>query len=287
MASSFLALLDDIATLMDDVAVMTKLATKKTSGIIADDLALNAEQVSGIDPNRELPIVWKIFLGSLLNKIILIPFVLILMTFFPKILMGLLMLGGFFLCYEGSEKVLHKLFHKKCEVGEKVVVPESEKIKGAIRTDFILSGEILVLATGVMQSGSFSASLISLVCVGALVSILTYGFVALIIKIDDAGLLLLRKGRGFSTVGKSLIWFAPVLMRTLGIVGTIAMFMVGAPIIVHGLEVMGFSSLHHLINAVDENAGSLVKVCVEISLGVVFGLVVVGVLKLIRKVRNG
>lgn len=237
-AGSLLTLLDDIATLLDDVA----LATKKTAGVLGDDLALNAQQVTGVSADRELPVVWAVAKGSLLNKAILVPAALLISAFAPWAILPLLMIGGAFLCFEGFEKIAHKWLHP--EAGEEhdqrkqaatdasvdMVAFEKERIKGAIRTDFILSAEIIVLALGVVSARPFMDQVGVLVIVAVLITVGVYGLVAGIVKLDDLGLHLKRTASSVAqTIGSALLWLAPVLMKVLSIVGTAAMFMVGNP----------------------------------------------------------
>lgn len=265
MAVSLLALLDDIASVLDDIAAMTKVAAKnaavlddvasltkvaakKTAGVLGDDLALNAQQVTGVAAARELPVVWGVFKGSLLNKAVLVPAALLISVFIPWLISPLLMLGGLYLAFEGAEKVLHRFFHKDGEheeseetpvTPEEAVALEKKKIKGAIRTDFILSAEIIVIALGSVPENSGIALQAAVLAVVALaMTVGVYGLVAGIVKLDDIGAWLIRKnpdgGMG-RTIGQGLLRAAPLLMRFLGFAGTIAMFMVGGGILVHGL----------------------------------------------------
>jgi uncharacterized protein len=265
MASSLLALLDDIATILDDVAVMTKVAAKKTAGVLGDDLALNAEQVSGVKAERELPVVWAVAKGSALNKVILVPVALALSYFLPVLIQPLLMLGGLYLCFEGFEKIAHKLLHSSAEDAaheEEImkavenpevdfVALEKDKIKGAIRTDFVLSAEIIVIALGSVALATFTKQVAVVVSIAAIMTVGVYGFVAAIVKLDDMGLYLLQKNnRSARAVGHGLMWFAPKLMKTLTIVGTAAMFMVGGSILVHG-----WPWLHHAVEGLAANWG--------------------------------
>ena len=261
--SSLLALLDDIATLLDDVSVLTKVATKKTAGVLGDDLALNAEQVSGIRAERELPVVWAVFKGSALNKLIMVPIALALSAFAPWSITPLLMLGGAYLCFEGFEKVSHRLLHPPSEdekehvarlkaVGDKevdMVAFEKERIKGAIRTDAILSAEIIVIVLGTVKDVDLVTRIAVLSVVAALITIGVYGLVAGIVKLDDAGLHLIEK-KGESRMVRFQHWFgawilrmAPKLMRTLSVLGTAAMFLVGGGILVHGIP-LAAEALH-------------------------------------------
>lgn len=260
-ASNLLALIDDIATLLDDVAVISKVAAKKTAGVLGDDLALNAEQVSGVKADRELPVVWAVAKGSFLNKLILVPSALLISAFLPFLITILLMLGGAYLCFEGFEKVFHKFFHSKeekdkahQEMLDAVSDPETDilqfeqqKIKGAIRTDFILSAEIIVIMLGSMQESDLTQQIVAISLLSLAFTVGVYGFVAGIVKIDDAGLALLRSSLDSRVsgmkraLGRGLLIFAPWLMKTLSVVGTLAMFLVGGGILVHGLPFA-----HHL-----------------------------------------
>lgn len=264
--SSFFALLDDIASVLDDVAAMTKVAAKKTSGVLGDDLALNAQQVSGVDPKRELPVVWAVAKGSATNKLILVPAALLISVLIPWAVTPLLMIGGAFLCYEGVEKLAHKFLHASDEAahrkehvqavadpGTDIVALEKEKIKGAIRTDFILSAEIIVIALGTVADKPFLIQLAVLVGISALMTVGVYGLVAGIVKLDDAGLYLSQKASAAArAVGRALLATAPVMMKGLSIVGTAAMFMVGGGILTHGVP-----ALHDIIHAIAHGAGAL------------------------------
>ncbi len=267
MASSFFALFDDIATVLDDVAAMTKVAARKTAGVLGDDLALNAQQVSGVAADRELPVVWAVAKGSAVNKLILVPAALAISVVLPVLITPLLMLGGAYLCFEGFEKIAHKLLHSKAEVAAKqaehveaVVNPaidlvafECDKIKGAVRTDFILSAEIIVISLGTVATASLMQQFAVLTGISIIMTIGVYGLVAGIVKLDDAGLHLTRKGSVFAqSIGRGLLAVAPVLMKTLSIVGTAAMFMVGGSILTHGIPF-----LHHGIAAATETAATI------------------------------
>lgn len=242
--SSLFTLLDDITAVLDDVSIMSKVAAKKTAGVIGDDLALNANQVSGKDirPERELPIVWAVAKGSLINKIILIPLALLLSIYLPQAITVLLLLGGTYLCFEGAEKVLHSLFHRKSSEHHEAV-SEASKIKGAIRTDFILSAEIIIIVLGTVQDSSTLTKILTLSAIGFGITIFVYGLVGLIVKLDDIGLWMLEKKNALAKmVGNSIIFLMPWLMRSLSILGTIAMFMVGGGIFSHNLPF-----IHHFI----------------------------------------
>ena len=265
-AGSLLALLDDIATTLDDVAVMTKVAAKKTAGVLGDDLAVNAEQVTGVASEREIPIVLAVAKGSAINKAILVPLALAVSQLLPVAVQPLLMLGGAYLCFEGFEKVFEKLFHRKPkhEPAPLDVVPvdEGEKIKGAVRTDFILSAEIIVISLGTVAAESLVRQFSVLVGISAVMTIGVYGFVAVIVKLDDAGLYFERKPQVFfKTLGRWLLAFAPKLMRFLGVAGTIAMFLVGGGILAHGVP-----ALHHI----EESLGSF-AMALQLGLGVLIG----------------
>ena len=246
--ASLFTLLDDIASVLDDVALMTKVAAKKTAGVVGDDLALNANQVTGAAAEREIPIVWEVAKGSLVNKLILIPLALLLAAFAPKWITPLLMIGGAYLCFEGAEKLLHK-FLPHDDHAEKPIVTDSlnsekEKIRGAIRTDFILSAEIVILALGAIDSignATMLGKVLALSLVGVGMTVAVYGLVAMIVKMDDLGFHLMRKpSKLVQWLGKGLVRFVPWLMRGLSVVGTLAMFMVGGGIFVHNV-----AWLHH------------------------------------------
>ena len=246
--ASLFTLLDDIASVLDDVALMTKVAAKKTAGVVGDDLALNANQVTGAAAEREIPIVWEVAKGSLVNKVILIPLALLLAAFAPKWITPLLMIGGAYLCFEGAEKLLHKFLphdnHAEKPIVTDSLSSEKEKIRGAIRTDFILSAEIVILALGAMDSmgkATMLSKVVALSLVGVGMTVAVYGLVAMIVKMDDLGFHLMRKpSKLVQWMGKGLVRFVPWLMRGLSVVGTLAMFMVGGGIFVHNV-----AWLHH------------------------------------------
>ena len=249
--SSLLMLIDDIAAVLDDVALMTKMAAKKTAGVLGDDLALNAQQVSGVRAEREIPVVWAVAKGSFLNKLILVPSALAISAFVPWLVTPLLMVGGAYLCFEGFEKLAHKFLHSKAEddaehaqLTEAVADPttdlvayEKDKIKGAIRTDFILSAEIIVIALGTTQGASFAMQAAVVSGIAIIMTIGVYGLVAGIVKLDDLGFHLIKdNATGFRrALGNGILWFAPWLMKTLSVVGTAAMFLVGGGILLHGI----------------------------------------------------
>lgn len=304
--TSLLALLDDISTILDDVATMTKVAAKKTSGVLGDDLALNAQQVSGVHADRELPVVWAVAKGSMKNKVILVPAALAISALAPWLVTPLLMLGGAYLCFEGVEKLAHKFLHSKDEeqahhdslvnalADPKVdmVAFEKEKIKGAVRTDFILSAEIIVIALGTVAAASFGARVAVLVGIATLMTVGVYGLVAGIVKLDDAGLYLSKKGGVRSAIGKGLLVAAPWLMKTLSVVGTAAMFMVGGGILTHGIP-----ALHHFIeNSAASVAGIagiggilavLLPTLLSAIAGIIAGAIVLGVVTVAGRLFKG
>lgn len=295
--TSLLALLDDIATLLDDVAAMTKIAAKKTAGVLGDDLALNAQQVSGVRAERELPVVWAVAKGSLLNKAILVPAALFISWLAPWAITPLLMVGGLFLCFEGFEKIAHKWLHSAEMVAEAesqihaaaadetvdLVAFEKEKIQGAIRTDFVLSAEIVVISLGTVAAASFMDKLAVLVGISILMTVGVYGFVGAIVKLDDLGLYWMRaQGAGAAVlrkIGADLLVFAPWLMKALTVVGTAAMFMVGGGILSHGI-----APLHHAIESWPA-FGGLTSAIANGLFGVLAGGVAVGVFSLIQKLK--
>ncbi len=263
--SSLLALIDDIATILDDVAAMSKVAAKKTAGVLGDDLALNAQQVAGVQADRELPVVWAVAKGSMINKAILVPAALAISYFAPWAITPLLMLGGAYLCFEGFEKIAHKLLHSQAEDDQHhkelvdanqsvdLVAMEKEKVKGAVRTDFILSAEIIVIALGTVADASFVQQLTVLVGIAVVMTMGVYGLVGAIVKMDDAGLYLTKRaGAGVQAFGRFLLTAAPKLMKFLSVAGTVAMFMVGGGILTHGIP-----GAHDVIHHAAEAAGSV------------------------------
>lgn len=247
--ASLFTLLDDIAAVLDDVALMTKTAAKKTVGVVGDDLALNANQVAGVSSERELPIIWAVAKGSLFNKLILIPAALLLSTFLPQAITPLLTIGGIYLCFEGVEKLLHKFLHRNVNLEAETAAggDEQEKIKGAIRTDFILSAEIIIIALGTVgQYGLLTRSLV-MAAIGIGMTVFVYGLVAVIVKLDDLGILLMKQPQNLlRQTGRTLISFMPWFMRGLAIAGTIAMFLVGGGLVSHNLGFLhDFLHTHH------------------------------------------
>lgn len=286
--ASLLTLLDDIATVLDDIALMSKVAAKKTAGVLGDDLALNAQQVSGIASERELPVVWSVAKGSFRNKLILVPAALLISAFIPWLITPLLLIGGLFLCFEGAEKILEKLFHSNhqavTELPEIADIAEFEKkkISGAIRTDFILSAEIIVIALGTVQGGVMSVQIGVVSFIAIAMTIGVYGLVAAIVKFDDLGLYLIANDpkRGLSAkLGEIMVNFAPKLMKCLTVIGTLAMFLVGGGIVVHSL-----AFVHHIIEPIAQMTDlALLSATISTLLngltGLLSGLVVVAVLK--------
>ncbi len=306
MASSFFALFDDIATLLDDISVMTKVATKKTAGVLGDDLALNAQQVTGIQADRELPVVWAVAKGSLVNKAILVPAALAIAALEAwlksrgigvPLILPLLMLGGAFLCYEGVEKLAHKFLHK-AEADEHhdmlvqavtdesmdMVAFERDKIRGAIRTDFILSAEIIVITLGTVANQPFARQLGVLAAIALIMTVGVYGLVGGIVKLDDLGLRLTRTGAGRASaaLGRAVLAFAPKLMRFLSVAGTAAMFLVGGGILVHGIPL-----LHHWAQAAHAlPPGWLWENLFNAAVGVVAGTLVLGAVNAYTRLRT-
>ncbi|MEM9302969.1 MAG: DUF808 domain-containing protein [Pseudomonadota bacterium] len=296
MASSLFLLLDDIAVVLDDVAVMTKVAAKKTAGVLGDDLALNAEQVSGVRANRELPVVWQVAKGSAVNKLILVPAALLISAVAPWAVTPLLMLGGSFLCFEGVEKVLHKFLHAeeesthKQELHEALIDPdadfmeiERQKVKGAIRTDFILSAEIIVISLGTVAAATFPVRLGVLCAIAAIMTVGVYGLVAGIVKLDDAGLALSqRESKASQKLGDAILIFAPWLMKALSIAGTAAMFLVGGGIVSHGIP-----ALHHINEALVVGMSPPLKLLTSMAwtavVGIVLGAIIVGLVTVGQK----
>jgi len=299
-ASSLLALLDDIATILDDVSLMTKVAAKKTTGVLGDDLALNAQQVAGVKAERELPVVWAVAKGSFRNKLILVPAALAISALAPWAITPLLMLGGAFLCFEGFEKLAHKFLHSRsedelhhAELAQALADPavdlvalELDKIKGAVRTDFILSAEIIVITLGTVAAASFGMQIAVLAGIAILMTIGVYGLVAGIVKLDNGGLYLSRQaGDGFARVqrslGRGILRAAPVLMKTLSVVGTAAMFLVGGGILVHGTpgtHDLVYAAAHavEVLPAIGGAMAVLVPLFIDALAGIVAGGLILG-----------
>jgi len=307
--TSLLALIDDIATILDDVSVMTKVAAKKTAGVLGDDLALNAQQVTGVNADRELPVVWAVAMGSLRNKLILVPAALAISAFIPWAVTPLLMLGGLFLCFEGFEKLAHKFLHSNREdevhhsehvaalvdANVDMVAFEKEKVKGAIRTDFILSAEIIAITLGVVASEAFLKQVTVLSGIALIMTVGVYGFVAGIVKLDDGGLYLSRQtGEGYfrkaqAALGRGILRAAPYMMKSLSVIGTAAMFMVGGGILTHGMPET-HDAIHHAAEAVGPVLGALLPTLINAGVGVFAGALVLGVVvaggKVLRAIKG-
>ena len=305
MASSLLTLLDDIATVLDDVALMTKLAARKSAGVLGDDLALNAQQVTGVKADRELPVVWAVAKGSARNKAILVPAALAISAWLPWLVTPLLMAGGLFLCYEGFEKVMHKLFHRAEDDAAKPgrtaalagadvdpVAFERDKIRGAVRTDLILSAEIIAITLGTVASAAFLTRLGVLAGISVLMTIGVYGLVAGIVKLDDAGLYLSRRTSAAARAfGRGILGAAPWLMKGLAIAGTAAMFLVGGGILTHGVHdvqtwiddaASGLGALPEIGSVL----GAMLPTAINALVGIVAGGLVVGAVTLFQRMRG-
>jgi predicted DNA repair protein MutK len=308
MPSSLFALLDDIATGLDDVMLLSKVAARKTAGVLGDDLALNAQQVSGINANRELPVVWAVAKGSAINKAFLVPAALALNALAPWAVTPLLMIGGAFLCYEGFEKIAHRLLHAQAEDAAReaellqaftdpavdLVTIEKDKIKGAVRTDLILSAEIIVITLGTVASSTFVTQVLVLISISALMTVGVYGLVAAIVKLDDVGMRLSRStgdaafARTQRAIGAAILAGAPWLIKGLAVAGTAAMFLVGGGIIVHGIP-----PLHHAfeqladtaveVPAIGETLRLLTVVAFDGAAGILAGALVLGVVTAVRR----
>ncbi|EOV9569153.1 DUF808 domain-containing protein [Cronobacter turicensis] len=297
--SSLLTLLDDIATLLDDISMMGKLAAKKTAGVLGDDLSLNAQQVTGVRANRELPVVWAVAKGSLLNKLILVPLALIISAFAPWAITPLLMVGGAFLCFEGVEKVMHSLHARKHKetpeqkqqrlndiAKQDPKLYERDKVKGAVRTDFILSAEIVAITLGIVAEAPLLNQVLVLSGIAILVTLGVYGIVGVIVKLDDMGYWLADKRSALARgVGKGLLVTAPWLMKALSILGTVAMFLVGGGIVVHGI-----APLHHAIEHWAQGLGGIgaavMPTVLNLVLGFIIGALVLAVVSLIGRLRR-
>lgn len=300
MAGSLLLLLDDIATILDDVAAMTKVAAKKTAGVLGDDLALNAQQVTGVRADRELAVVWAVAKGSFVNKLILVPAALAISALAAWLITPLLMLGGLFLCFEGAEKVVHKFAPNLLphELDDEqahaarlqanaddadLAMLEKDKIRGAVRTDFILSAEIVVISLGTMAAASLTNKAIALSAIGVIMTIGVYGLVGVIVKLDDIGVHLLSKSnKSAQFFGKALLAFAPRLMKFLSIAGTLAMFLVGGGILVHGVDI-----LHHQaedLAMLSGVFGGITEAAFNGIVGLIAGLVVLAMVVIGQKI---
>ncbi len=305
--TSLLALIDDIASLLDDVSVLTKVATKKTAGVLGDDLALNAQQVTGVAADRELPVVWAVAVGSLRNKAMLVPAALAISAFLPWAITPLLMVGGAFLCFEGFEKLAHRFLHSAeedaahhAELASVVANPavdlvafERERIKGAVRTDFILSAEIIAITLGTVAGKDFATQVGVLVGIATLMTVGVYGLVAGIVKLDDAGLWLSRQANALQrALGRGILRVAPMMMKTLSVLGTAAMFLVGGGILTHGIPGMhGYieRSAHAsgALPAVGDLAEALTPMALDGAVGVVAGAIILALVTLAKRLRGG
>lgn len=301
--TSLLLLIDDIAAVLDDVSVMTKVAAKKTAGVLGDDLAVNAEKVTGVRAERELPVVWAVAKGSFVNKLILVPVALMASLFAPWLITPALMAGGLYLCFEGFEKLAHKYLHgheeeaEHDELVQKLSDPsvdlvgyERKKIKGAIRTDFILSAEIIVLTLGIVAGSEFVTQVGVLAGIAMVMTVGVYGLVAGIVKLDDAGLHLYETegenawARFLRWFGQCLISFAPWLMKALGVIGTVAMFMVGGGILMHNIHPLG-AAIEGFAHGLSPLLASITPTLAGALIGVIAGAVVVAVVEGVRKLR--
>jgi predicted DNA repair protein MutK len=309
-AGSLLTLLDDIATILDDVSVMTKVAAKKTAGVLGDDLALNAEQVTGVRADRELPVVWAVFKGSAINKLIMVPVALFLSAVFPWIITPLLMIGGAFLCYEGFEKVAHRLLHSKEEEEEdhakrvhaiadrrvNMAQFEKQRIRGAIRTDAILSAEIIVIALGTVKDAELAVRIGVVSLIAAAMTVGVYGLVAGIVKLDDVGMHFMEKtgetrlAAAQRRFGEMILSFAPWMMKALSVLGTAAMFLVGGGIIVHGVPQLALllhdvEDLAHELPVAADLFSGLASLIFNGIVGVLVGGILVGVQQLVKRLK--
>ena len=306
MASSLLVLLDDIATILDDVAAMTKVAAKKTAGVLGDDLALNAQQVAGVRAARELPVVWAVAKGSMVNKAILVPAALAISAFLPWLVTPLLMAGGLFLCYEGAEKLAHRFLHSRDDddahhaaharalatSDAELLAQEKGKIKGAVRTDFILSAEIIVISLGTVTNKPFAVQLGVLAGIAALMTAGVYGLVAGIVKLDDFGLYLSRAASSATrAIGTGILRAAPWLMKGLAVAGTAAMFLVGGGILVHGVRAVAEWVADAAVDAAEVPGigavlGALTPMLLNAAVGILSGAAVVALVTLFRRLRG-
>jgi predicted DNA repair protein MutK len=300
MASSLLALLDDITTVLDDVAVLSKIAAKKTAGVLGDDLALNAQQVAGVSADRELPVVWAVARGSLVNKAILVPAALAINAFAPWAVVPLLMIGGAYLCYEGFEKLAHRVLHsrqalqaERARLTQALIDPtvdlvalERDKIKGAVRTDFILSAEIITITLGTVAAAAFGTQVAVLAGIALVMTAGVYGFVAAIVKLDDFGLNLSRRDSAAArATGGAILRAAPWLMKVLSVVGTAAMFLVGGGILVHGFEPLR-QVVEHWSEGRNALSEALLASGVDAAVGIAAGALVLGAVTLLGRLRG-
>ena len=299
MATSLLLLLDDIASVLDDVATMTKVAAKRTAGVLGDDLALNAQQVAGVKADRELPVVWAVAKGSMLNKVILVPVALVIAAFAPWLITPLLMLGGAYLCFEGVEKLVHKYLHNPADDAAQraalkqalsdpqvdLVALEKDKISGAVRTDFILSAEIVVISLGTLADAPLAQKAVVLTSIALVMTVGVYGLVAGIVKLDDTGLWLSRQtGAPRQALGRCLLAFAPWLMKALSVVGMLAMFLVGGGILTHGVPWLN-DAIDARAASAGAVAGAVLPLLADALVGLAAGALVLGVVLAVRRLR--
>lgn len=295
MATGIFAVLDDIAVLLDDAAVMSKVAAKKTAGILGDDLAVNAEKATGFRASRELHVLWAITKGSFINKIIILPLAFLLSAFLPMLIVPILLIGGAYLCFEGVEKIVHSLFHKQHHddtaknvemTEEEMLKAEKTKISSAIRTDFILSIEIVMIALGTVMNESLMLQIMVVSVIAIIATVGVYGLVALIVRMDDAGFYLINKGNSMdgamqfslTSLGKLLVAALPMVIRALGIIGTIAMLLVGGGMYTHNVP-----AIHHFL---EHYHSGLITQLAALIIGLVVGGIIVGFVELIGKIRN-
>lgn len=280
-------LIDDIATILDDVALMTKVAAKKTAGVLGDDLALNAQQVNGVASERELPVIWAVAKGSLINKAILVPLALLISFIYPPAIPPLLAIGGIYLCFEGVEKIYHNLTHKKSHPKNHEIevedITEKDKINGAIRTDFILSAEIIVITLGTVANAAFLDQVFVLTLIAIIMTIGVYGLVAGIVKIDDLGVWLsFRKTKLLNNLGKFILMLAPWLMRSLSIIGTVAMFLVGGGILIHSGHI--FEVIEKKLAEVLPISETIINLLLSATVGILAGIIVLIIVTIFSKV---
>ena len=305
MASSLFLLVDDIATILDDVALLSKIAAKKTAGVLGDDLALNAQQVAGVSAQRELPVVLAVAKGSFVNKLILVPSALVVSSFAPWAVTPILMAGGAYLCFEGCEKLAHKYLHSKAEQADEraaraaslsdpavdLVSLEKDKIKGAVRTDFILSAEIIVITLGTVQGSPLITQVTVLSGIAIIMTIGVYGLVAGIVKLDDLGLFLTQRPgknsfrRFEQSLGRGILWLAPWLMKGLSVAGTIAMFLVGGGILTHGITPLR-DVIEQFTSPMGGVLGLVVPLLINAAVGLATGALVLALVTLIKRVRR-
>lgn len=288
--TGFFAILDDIAALMDDVSIMAKVAAKKTAGVLGDDLAVGAEKASNFRASRELPVLWKITKASFLNKLIILPFAFLLTAFAPQFIVPILLLGGVYLSFEGVEKIIHTIHHSKkkhLEVNEsdseeEILKLEKAKIKSTVITDFILSAEIIMIALGTVMEESLSNQIIVVTIIAIAATVGVYGIVALMVRMDDAGLKLIKTARGRNkfvksalvVTGKGLVWSLPKLIQLLAIIGTLAMLLVGGGMFVHNIH-----QIHEFFHVLPD-------IITELLMGLIVGFLAYLLLQIFKKVKS-